>query len=98
MTPMPPPSEATPWFELGWKVGGYFFAFVGGIVSATWVIAKKVSGYDARIEALEKGQEDVASKIDGKLDRLHQRIDELLINCSAQAKYRHEPRGGNNDE
>ena len=91
--PVPDPSEATPWLEFGWKLAGYFFAFVGGIVSATWVIAKKVNGYDARIEALEKGQEGIAGKIDGKLDRLHQRIDELLINCSTQGKYRHESRG-----
>lgn len=61
-------------------------AFVGGIVAATWAIACKVNGYDARISALEASH----GKIDSKLDRIHARIDEVVI---GHAPARHEQRG-----
>lgn len=79
------------WIGIAGKLVGYFFTFVSGIVAATAVIVRKVSGYDARIEALENSHKELTGKIDNKLDRLHQRMDDLLL-TGGQTPYRHEKR------
>ena len=61
------------------KIASMVMAFVGGVVAATWAVAHKVSGYDARIAALESANQNINDKIDKKLDRLHERIDEVLL-------------------
>ena len=61
------------------KIAGILAAFVGGIVTATWAVASKINGVDARLTSVEKSHAEVAAKIDGKLDRLHERIGEILL-------------------
>jgi hypothetical protein len=77
--------------ELGLKIAGVFLSFVGGIVTATWVVANKLRGYDDRLKTIEeahvKCQNVTLAKIDQKLDRIHERIDDILIE-----RGRHEPR------
>lgn len=65
--------------SLAAKIVGLFAAFVGGIVTATWAVASKINGFDSRLCAVEKSHGAVAKRIDGKLDRLHERIDEILL-------------------
>lgn len=85
MTPVPTPTteEAKFFVELGGKIAGVFIAFVAGIVSATWAIASRVKGYEKRLESIEEIQKTCPGKslanIDEKLDRLHERIDDILL-------------------
>ena len=65
--------------SLAAKIAGMFAAFIGGIVTATWAVASKINGFDSRLCAVEKSHGEVAKRIDGKLDRLHERIDEILL-------------------
>jgi hypothetical protein len=69
--------------ELGLKIAGVFLSFVGGIVTATWVVANKLRGYDDRLKSVESAQKTCQGitlvKIDQKLDRIHERIDDILI-------------------
>ena len=77
--------------ELGIKIAGFFLSFVGGIVAATWVVANKLNGYDKKFTTTDlriKATEEFQDKVDAKLDRLHERIDEVLIQGG-----RHEHRG-----
>lgn len=66
------------------KIGGVFLSFVGGVVTATWVVANKLRGYDDRLTHIEstqaKCQGTVLTQIDKKLDRIHERIDDILLN------------------
>lgn len=70
---------ASDWASLATKIAGLFAAFVGGIVTATWAVASKVNGFNSRLIAVEKSHCEAATRIDGKLDRLHERIDEILL-------------------
>ena len=91
--PIPDPETtkaASEWLSIGAKIGGLFFAFVSGIITATWAIARKVGGFDDRITALEEQYRKQSDKIDKKLDRLHERIDDVLLNGTTQG--RHEER------
>jgi len=69
--------------ELGIKIAGFFVSFVGGIVTATWVVASKMKGIDDRLKSVEamqnKCQNNTLARIDDKLDSIHRRIDEILI-------------------
>lgn len=81
---MPVSSEDTSFLvEWGLKIGGVFAAFVGGIVSATWAIASRVKAFEDRLDSIEQTQDNCPGKalsgINEKLDRLHQRIDEILL-------------------
>lgn len=97
MSPYPETTRAAiDWIAIGGKFLGYFFAFVGGIVSATWVIAKKVSAYDARIEALEKDAKEDRAAIGNSLTRLHERIDKILLGRQGD-DYRHKEREGDHE-
>lgn len=70
--------------ELAWKIAGAFVTFVGGIVTATWVVSGKIRGFDDRLKSVENTQSTCPGKtlvkIDEKLDRIHERIDEILLN------------------
>lgn len=97
MSPLDPQSaqQTTEWVGVFGKLAGYFCTFVGGIVSATAAVTYKISGYDARIKALEKSCDAMTGKIEGKLDRLHERIDDILLTCPPQGDNgRHERRDG----
>ena len=77
---------------LGWaaKIGSMFLAFVAGIVTATWTVASKVKGYDIQIQTLQEELAKMAAErtnmqaqINRKLDKLHSRIDDILLQCGA---------------
>jgi hypothetical protein len=81
---MPINSEETSlFFTFGLKVLGWFMSFVAGIVTATWVVASKVKGFDDRLRSVEAAQtncqNNIIGRIDSKLDRLHERIDDVLL-------------------
>jgi hypothetical protein len=69
--------------EIGLKIAGVFLSFVGGIVTATWVVANKLRGYDDRLSTIEAAhkacQNGTLVRIDEKLDKIHERIDEILL-------------------
>lgn len=97
MSPLDPQSaqQTIEWVGVFGKLAGYFCTFVGGIVSATAAVTYKISGYDARIKALEESSKGMTDKIYKKLDRLHERIDDILLTCPPQVDNgRHERRGG----
>ena len=53
----------------------------------------KISGYDARIKALEESNKGMADRIESKLNRLHERIDDILLDKKPQSDNgRHERR------
>lgn len=62
------------------KVSALFASFVGGIVAATWAIAKKVQGYDDRMEALNTFQQNCpGQKFDREaISRLEQKLDYII--------------------
>lgn len=96
MSPLDPQSaqQTTEWVGVFGKLAGYFFTFVGGIVSATAAVTYKISGYDARILALEESNRGMTDRIELKLNRLHERIDDILLADKPQSeKGRHERRG-----
>lgn len=68
-----------------------------GFACAIWALASKINGYDSRLRALEVEQERVAKCIDRKLDRLHERIDEILLACGTP-QARHIVRGHADDD
>jgi hypothetical protein len=69
-------------FNLALKLTGFFLTFVGGIVTATWAVASKIKGFDDRLKSVES----VHMKIDLKLDRIHERIDEILLSKAEKQK------------
>ena len=89
------PSEDTSYIiEIVAKIVGVFLSFVGGIVTATWVVRGKIQGFDDRLKNVETVQmkcqghtlvqidnklKDIDDKLDNKLDRIHERIDEVLM-------------------
>jgi hypothetical protein len=76
-------SEETSYlFNLALKLTGFFLTFVGGIVTATWAVASKIKGFDDRLRSVES----VHMNIDRKLDRIHERIDEVLLSKKAKQK------------
>lgn len=89
---MPDPETtkaAGEWLSIGAKIGSLFLSFVGGIITATWVIARKVGGFDDRIKALESQYRAQSDKIDKKLDRLHERIDDMILGGVTQGRKEH---------
>lgn len=85
------PSEETNFIiEILVKVAGFIAAFVGGIVSATWAISGKIRGFDDRLGAVEQAQKNCQGytlvRIDQKLDRIHERIDEVLLRQEGKNK------------
>lgn len=81
---MPISSDETNLFlSVGLKIVGWFLSFVAGIVTATWVVASKVKGFDDRLRSVEEAQtncqSNIIGRIDSKLDRLHERIDDVLL-------------------
>lgn len=90
MSPITQPDE----YEkiLGWamKIGAIFVTFVSGIVTATWLVADRLHGFEKRIAESDAALKHVAdaqtacrtvtlAKIDEKLDRIHERIDDILL-------------------
>ena len=49
----------------------------------TWVIARKWKGFEDRLQGVENAQKNCQGytlvRIDQKLDRIHERIDEVLL-------------------
>lgn len=83
---MPPvPDDATEYF-LGWavKIGGFAITFIGGIITATVTITKKMQGYDLRIASIESNQnkcqsgvlKGIADKLDSLPDTIGDRMEE----------------------
>lgn len=47
--------EASVWLKIiGW-IGGIFFSFVAGVVSATWVVANRVRDIEGKVELMNEG-------------------------------------------
>jgi len=47
--------DVSVWLKvLGW-VGGAFFSFVAGVVSATWVVANRVRDIEGKVEIITEG-------------------------------------------
>lgn len=80
------------------KVVSLGISFLGGVVTATWIVATKVKGFDDRLQAIESVQTQcpgktlvgideqidalpgkIDAKIEEKLNRIHERIDEILL-------------------
>ena len=80
---MPIETETNLFFSIGVKIACFFLSFVGGIVTATWVVAGKVKGFEDRLVAVETAQlncqKNTLGNIDKKLDRIHERIDDILL-------------------
>ena len=98
MSPIDPETTkaASDGFSIFAKIASIGAAFIGGIVTATWTVAVKVSGYDARIKALEEAAKEERFQLLKKFDRLHKRIDEILLGKNGE-DFRHEPRGEDDD-
>jgi CHASE1-domain containing sensor protein len=69
-------------------------AFVSGVVTGTWTVSAKMhqlADHEKRLARLERC-------IETKLDRLHERIDDLMVMVGADpAKFRHEHRQDRDD-
>lgn len=97
---MPPAPDETTEIIIGWavKIGAMAITFIGGIITATVTITRKMQGYDLRIELLEKNQkkcqsevlqkisdkidnlpESIGEKMDERLNRVHDRIDKIIL-------------------
>jgi len=81
---MPIPSDETSFITgIVIKIAGGFIAFISGVVTATWVVAGKIKGFDDRLLSVEKAQEKCQGQtlvnIDQKLGTIHRRIDDVLI-------------------
>jgi len=80
MSPIPQPDQDTQAI-IGWvvKIGAAFFTFVGGVVSGTIIVLRRVDGFNYRITAIEstqkKCQAETLKAIGSKLDELPDRID-----------------------
>jgi len=90
---MTPDSETLTVFG---KIAALVSSFLGGIVTATWIVAKKTVTYDAKIELLERSHKEMSESISGKLDTLHARIDQILLGRSSEVEFRH--RGRDHEE
>lgn len=80
--------DASWWTQLAGLIAGGFSCFVGGIVSATWLVARKVHGFEARLVALEVASDkdlpvtcatnkalilaEVQADLQGVVDHFHQ--------------------------
>lgn len=74
------PSDETSFFlSLGMKIAGLGLSFVAGIVTATWVVATKVKGFDDRLRDIESVQDKCPGKtlagIDAKIEAIPERIE-----------------------
>ena len=69
-------------------------AFVSGVVTGTWTVSAKMhqlADHEKRLARLERC-------IETKLDRLHERIDDLMVMVGADpAKFRKDHRPGRDD-
>lgn len=70
----------------GLKFLALLATFLGGVVSATWVLAQKCKAYDCQIAHLKQEFADLQQELKSsaiangtKLDRLHERIDDILM-------------------
>ncbi|MDX9893908.1 MAG: hypothetical protein RBS34_00585 [Desulfofustis sp.] len=70
----------------GLKALALLATFLGGVVSATWVLAQKCKAYDCQIAHLKEEFADLQKELSSsassngtKLDRLHERIDDILM-------------------
>lgn len=82
---IPTPSEESSYLmAIALKVFGVILSFLTGVVTATWIVASRVKGFNDRLSAVEAIQRECPGKslvrIDEKLDRLHERIDDILLN------------------
>ena len=80
----------------GLKFLALLATFLGGVVSATWVLAQKCKAYDCQIAHLKEEFADLQQELKSsalengsKLDRLHERIDEILMAAGFSAPQSH---------
>jgi len=63
------------------KVCGLFLAFVSGVITATWVVANKLNGYDDRLRFVEsaqaKCQNETLGEIKQNLERINTKLDDI---------------------
>jgi hypothetical protein len=69
-----------------WKAGGLLLSFLAGVVTATWLVATKFQQLVSRVDAVETSLADLSglpealgATMDRKLNRVHDRIDELML-------------------
>lgn len=69
---------------LSWllKIIGMLLSFIGGVVTATWIVATKVKGFDDRLRVIESIQRDCPGKamagLDEQLAKLPDKIEEKM--------------------
>jgi hypothetical protein len=61
------------------KLIAMLFAFVSGVVTATWIVAKKFQTFDARLAYVENDHQRCQGS-GGALDRMEQKLDALTQN------------------
>lgn len=76
----------------GWLIG-WLVTFVTGVVTATWIVSRRVQKFEDRLETLEMEHKEcqgkdgalqqIGTKLDAKLDRVHERIDDIYAKLSA---------------
>lgn len=72
-------SDTSLWFSISAKIVGGFLAFVSGVITATWVVANKLNGYEKRLETVEESQDrcqvQTLGEIKASLSRMENKFD-----------------------
>ena len=87
--PLTPDESNKAFYIIGLKIVGVFLSFVGGIVTATWMVAGKVKGMEDRLEKVESTQnrcqvetlgeiKDGINKLNLKIDSIPEQLDNKL--------------------
>ena len=67
------------WISITAKIVGGFLAFVSGVITATWVVANKLNGYEKRLETVEESQDrcqvETLVEIKASLFRMEDKFD-----------------------
>ena len=90
-----PDTKPDIWVTIGIKIAGFFVSFVGGIVTATWIVSSKVGGFDRRVSSIEKSQTRCQvetlgeiklslAKINSKLDSIPDIMDRKLTHTHSR--------------
>jgi len=87
--PITPDESNKVFYLVGLKIAGVFLSFVGGIVTATWVVAGKVKGMEDRLGKVEATQnrcqietlgeiKDGIKELNLKIDSIPDQLDKKL--------------------
>ena len=77
--PLTPDENTRVFYIIGLKIAGIFLSFVGGVVTATWIVAGRVKGMENRLEKVEatqnKCQVETLGEIKKGIGTLNNKID-----------------------